>query len=374
MGPVDRARAASAASLLQSATALARDAGVTRLADITRLDRIGLPVWQAIRPMSRALSVHQGKGATTADAQVGALLEAAESHFAEIIEADGPTASLGALGDASRPATLRDYTRDGREPPSPRDKIEWMAGTTHDGVAALIPFDCVSLDFTRPDDSPFERSSAGLATGSTTEEAQRTALHELIERDALRAFLGLDMVERLELEVRPSSIPYDWYGALETRIEQAGVALRVFHLPTVTGSPAFAASLRDRGKDARPYRAIVGHAAHQDPETALFKAVSEAVQSRLTFISAAREDCLPSLYDDPRLAMSYALASPPNPAARPCNHNEICEGPAGADAIVETLARTGFDQVIHVPIRKERGFVIQRSFVPGLGSMSRARR
>ena len=38
-----------ALALLPASRAAAAQAGVTRLADITRLDRIGLPVWQAVR-------------------------------------------------------------------------------------------------------------------------------------------------------------------------------------------------------------------------------------------------------------------------------------------------------------------------------------
>jgi len=40
----------------------ARAAGVTRLATITHLDRIGLPVVMAIRPASRGLSVWSARG------------------------------------------------------------------------------------------------------------------------------------------------------------------------------------------------------------------------------------------------------------------------------------------------------------------------
>ena len=53
--------------------------GVSRVADLTFLDVLNLPVCQAVRPWSRALSVHQGKGLTRRDACLGALMEAVES-------------------------------------------------------------------------------------------------------------------------------------------------------------------------------------------------------------------------------------------------------------------------------------------------------
>ena len=58
-------------------------AGITRLADVTRLDVVGLPVWQAVRPGSRNLSVSQGKGTTPAAARVSAAMESLELWHAE---------------------------------------------------------------------------------------------------------------------------------------------------------------------------------------------------------------------------------------------------------------------------------------------------
>ena len=46
--------------------------GITRVADLTGLDRIGLPVAAAFRPNSRSLAVHQGRGYSRAAAKVSA--------------------------------------------------------------------------------------------------------------------------------------------------------------------------------------------------------------------------------------------------------------------------------------------------------------
>ena len=47
------------------------DIGVTRVAEISGLDRIGIPVYSAIRPGSQqgAISVYAGKGATPVEAR-----------------------------------------------------------------------------------------------------------------------------------------------------------------------------------------------------------------------------------------------------------------------------------------------------------------
>ena len=50
--------------------------GITRLGNITGLDRIGIPVAIAVRPNSRSVSVSQGKGLDLAQAMASALMEA----------------------------------------------------------------------------------------------------------------------------------------------------------------------------------------------------------------------------------------------------------------------------------------------------------
>src|SRR5512139_2429559 len=61
-------------------------AGVTRVADITNLDRIGIPVFSSIRPMAAkgAISVYNGKGATPIEARVSAMMEGIERYSGEV--------------------------------------------------------------------------------------------------------------------------------------------------------------------------------------------------------------------------------------------------------------------------------------------------
>ena len=49
--------------------------GITRVADVTGLDRIGVPVAMAVRPNARSLSVSQGKGVDRDAARASALME-----------------------------------------------------------------------------------------------------------------------------------------------------------------------------------------------------------------------------------------------------------------------------------------------------------
>ena len=60
-------------------------AGVTRVTEITHLDRVGIPVFSAIRPTAQdgAVSIYAGKGATTEQAKASAMMEAFERYSAE---------------------------------------------------------------------------------------------------------------------------------------------------------------------------------------------------------------------------------------------------------------------------------------------------
>jgi len=57
--------------------------GITRLANITGLDTIGIPVWTVVRPLSLSLSVSQGKGITHELATVSGIMESIEVFHAE---------------------------------------------------------------------------------------------------------------------------------------------------------------------------------------------------------------------------------------------------------------------------------------------------
>ena len=60
------------------------------MADITNLDRIGIPVFSSIRPMAEngAISVYNGKGATPTEAKVSAMMEGIERYSGEVKDRD----------------------------------------------------------------------------------------------------------------------------------------------------------------------------------------------------------------------------------------------------------------------------------------------
>ncbi|MEE3490967.1 MAG: YcaO-like family protein, partial [Methanobrevibacter sp.] len=89
-----------------------KTAGITRIADITDLDRIGLPVYTAIRPTAEygGVSVYGGKGISKDHAKASAMMEGFERYSAERQDSDEITISsvneISAKGDYIDPKSL----------------------------------------------------------------------------------------------------------------------------------------------------------------------------------------------------------------------------------------------------------------------------
>ena len=63
-----------------------REMGVTRVANVTGLDVVGIPTVLVVRPNARSLSVTQGKGASLEAAKASGIMECLEHYLAERID------------------------------------------------------------------------------------------------------------------------------------------------------------------------------------------------------------------------------------------------------------------------------------------------
>lgn len=370
-GPADPTRSAEAGDLLELAGAAARDAGVTRLAEITRLDCLGLPVWQAVRPMSRALSVHMGKGSSDDDARLGALMEALESHHAERFDAEGPRCRADALSSVA----LADCADD-RDRPLDSERIyRWVeAEELSTGKSSFLPFDFVSLDLTRDWDSPFDRSSNGLAAGPSRDEAIAVALHEVIERDAVTEWRAGGILGCMACALDTDGITFGWFREWAACLDEAGIAARFYRVPSITGTPVIACELADPGKEGAPYSAVQGFGCHPLPEIALFKALAEAIQCRATAVAGAREDLPPSAYRSKPGVIPLAFGLPLPPGRRGIGWDSVAEAPAGIDALLSALAEAGYPQAAALSLASLPGIEVVKVHIPGLGGLRRRRR
>jgi ribosomal protein S12 methylthiotransferase accessory factor len=360
--------AAATERFLKLVAGHARDCGVTRLADITGLDRIGFPVWQAVRPAGKALSVHQGKGASATAAKIGALCEAIESHCAENAPVDGPLCRFEDIPGRERASDFSDYTRR-REGAAPEEAVRWCkADELAGGGAIYLPHDLVSLDFTEPRRSWFDRSSAGLGLGADADAATAVSLLELVERDSVGEWQRQAMAARLASAVDPASISYGWFGEWRERLAKHGIDLAAFAPPAVVAVPVAVCWIGGGEAFGPIRRSFSGSACDPDPERALFKALAEALQSRLTFIAGVRDDILPSHYDGREFPLPGTLAAVGlSWAAHPFA--------SGWQPVADALAAAGYDRIAVKRLdRGLEGIAVTKGFVPGLGSLKRTRR
>src|SRR5580698_8659826 len=125
---------------------LAPRMGITRVAVLTGLDVLGIPVVAAMRPNSRSIAVHQGKGVTLDAAKASAVMEALETFHAETMLLPLRLATHDELA-AADPATLPRAA--GRTLGDAR--ILWVeARELMGGRNLFVPHELVTADYTHP--------------------------------------------------------------------------------------------------------------------------------------------------------------------------------------------------------------------------------
>ena len=295
-------------------------AGITRLADITGLDWIGVPVYQAIRPNSRNVSVSLGKGLTRSQAQVSALMESLEGFHAEEILApvrratvtcmrqdigyDPYSLSIVAQSTAGLPRALEydPYAPPVSSPSYLNDHIsfDWVAASDLlDGTSSWVPRQLCQLNFCveeRIHVPLFRATSNGLASGNTAVEAIIHGLCEVIERDALWRIRrsGISPDNCIAVSTITSSLAH----RILDRFDQAGAVVRIVDVSGPTELPCFHVFL-DHPESAFQF---AGSGCHPSRTTALLRALTEAAQTRLAYIAGSRDDFYRRHYRDAQSA------------------------------------------------------------------------
>jgi ribosomal protein S12 methylthiotransferase accessory factor len=279
---------------------------ITRLADVTGLDRLGIPVFCAIRPKGLILQSTNGKGLQPDAARASALMEAVEHHHAER-PIETVRASWRELMGGVETSKLRQTARvidEARRPVAPRTLPQYRSGTywTDDFVIDWAPARDLltgepvwlpsSAVYSGASPCLHEFATNGLASGNHPVEAMLHGLYEVIERNAVSR-LSVDGKIRVRPPVcrvvDPESLT-GMCGALHARVREAGVDLRLISVGSSCEVPTFWAALLDRAPFSESSTVNVGYGTHLCPDVAAVRAITEAAQSRLCYIHGARED------------------------------------------------------------------------------------
>jgi ribosomal protein S12 methylthiotransferase accessory factor len=275
------------ADLLAHAYEDAIASGTSRLADLTELDWLKTPVMSATRPLAEEgdLTVLGGKGFTPEQAKLSAFGEAVERAC---LSPRGRTLRSGTLsamrvdGPTLDPRTLilnLDSSWDEAK------QIEWcqMRSLISDELV-WVPADAVFFPYRGPH-YLFSKSTGGTAAGSSLPDATLAALYEIVERDAhaFATYLGSGKL------IKPSSICDSSCQHILHLAALNGARVLIALIGSDISIPVIFAIIDDSAALGARY-VSGGLGCNLDPIEAVRAALLEAVYSRLTMISGARED------------------------------------------------------------------------------------
>lgn len=263
--------------------------GITRCADVTGLDFLGVPVYSAVRPQGALFQLSFGKGIDTVSAQVSALMEAAE-----LFHYENPPPTL-------RRASAASLKSEGSHFVSPRDLPQFIDSYFNDDF--LIDW-CPATDLIADkecwlpasaaciaDAMLHEISTNGLASGNHPVEATLHAINELVERAAIASVVPQ---QRLDLSasraVDLNTVDNEDVRRLCEAVQSKGLKVVLLQVESCIPVHTFWCVLLDENPYATASTTNMGWGTHRNPSVAATRAITEAAQSRLSFIYGGRED------------------------------------------------------------------------------------
>lgn len=356
-----------------------RDMGITRVANITGLDTIGIPVVMACRPNSRGLSVSQGASTDLTVAKIAAIMESVEAFHAERVESP---LLLGTYDEIRGKHSVVDITRLSSTRNSrydTRTRLLWIESKNLvDARRVWVPFECVHTDFTLPlptGSGCFQASSNGLGAGGDLAQAVVHGICEVVERDATALWwVDRDAGRALKRIDLSTVADHDCRQILEA-FAAAGLEVAAWETTTDVGVPSFFSAITPASpSDDVRLETSDGMGCHPSPVRALRRALIEAAQSRLTLLAGARDDVTRDSYASASSAAHARLlramilreeARVDLEVARGCSD---CRSSADALAwLRQRILAAGFEQILVVDLTREALRIpAVRVLVPGL--------
>jgi ribosomal protein S12 methylthiotransferase accessory factor len=355
--------------------------GITRVANVTGLDVIGIPVVMVCRPNARSLSVSQGKGLDLASAKASGLMESVELYHAETITLPLKLATHNELRFTHELADVAALPRLSVSSFHDNQRLLWIEG--HDllrGRPTWVPYEMVHTNYTLPlppGSGSFVNSSNGLASGNQLLEAVSHGICEVVERDATTLFYLGGEAARRRTRVDLGTVDDPGCRSVLARYEHADIAVAVWETTSDVGIPSFLCTIADRRPDPlRMLYSSAGMGCHPAREIALLRALTEAAQSRLTMISGSRDDGGRGKYErtrDPEAVRAVLAEMAEDGPTRsfhdaPTREHETFEEDVRWE--LEQLRAAGIAQVVVVDLQKPAfGLAVVRVLIPGLESV-----
>ncbi|WP_162896615.1 YcaO-like family protein [Cysteiniphilum halobium] len=309
-------------------------AKITRLANLTDLDDSNIPVYTSIRPLGKSLSTSQGKSFSHDAAKVSAYMEALELYFAEEVKAelyDKPFQQSTHFISPNQLSSNIIYKDDKAH--------NWCQSKSFlTDQTFYLPFQFVSINSGHPDVVIQATDTTGIASGNSYDEALVHSLLECIERKSATL-----TSQQFKLDIK--HVFYDKIASLHH------VELKYYANPY--GVPVISCLIQSKDKTANQM-VFSGHGAHLNKEIALNRALTEAIQSKVTTIAGSRDDLFKHAYEKSNLKL--------NPEAYEINFSDIPEQQTNniANALMllkSALKKAKQDALIHVYHDEELTFL-----------------
>jgi ribosomal protein S12 methylthiotransferase accessory factor len=355
-----------------------KKAGVTRVTEITHLDRVGIPVYSAIRPSAQdgAVSIYAGKGATTEQAKASAMMEAFERYSAEKQDIDQNKIIKGTFNEmenALKPSSLILPRRLQKNPDETR--LEWIESInikTEEKI--LIPANAVYHPYQTNEESHiFKSNTNGLASGNIIEEAVFHGMTEVIERDAWSLF----ETYKKRVEINASKSDNSIITDILKRFHDVGIDIKLIDL-TADISVHTVAAVADDTVLKDPALLTMGVGTHLDPEIAVIRALTEVAQSRATQIHGTREDTVRATfmrkagYERMKRINSHWFGETEQSINIKSMKNRCSSSfKKDIEITIKQLQKCGIEDVLFVDLtRKEVEIPVARIIIPGLEVMA----
>lgn len=376
-------RVVSPAATLERVRPFLRTMGITRIANVTGLDTVGIPTVVCCRPNSRSLAVSQGKGLTLAAAKTSAVMESIEAYHAEQITLPMKVGSAKELGRQHLVADIMALPRVAGAPLDENVSFLWMEG--YDVISqqsVWVPHELVHINSTphgRINAGFFCCTTNGLSAGNHLLESMSYGICEVVERDSMTLWGVRSSEAREETRLDLSTVDDARCREVLDKLQKADVAIAAWETTSDVGIPTFTCLIAERNGDAlRSLHSAAGQGCHPTRAIALLRALTEAVQTRLTIIAGSRDDILRFEYDRHRnpdqLRQTRSLLSGENQGRRSFLDAPNFSGATFEDDIrweIERLASVGIERVIVVDLSKDEFMIpITRVVIPGLEGLS----
>lgn len=360
LGKAPLADPRSASEKLRDLLPLMRVAQITRIAEITGLDVIGLPVAQAIRPGAVSETTSLGRGPEIAQAAIGAVMESLERHLSERIP--DRRVFLGTADRLGLPTGWFDDVASGTFPEWRCREIPWIAAISVEDLSLRsVPIELVDTRYSDPPPpfaGVFARTTTGLACHFDLRSALLHGLYECIERDAVaRAFAIHGFFEKNRID--HAAIDHPPTRDLLNLCDRFGLAVALWLVPSPTGIPVVWCQVVETGVfEPLVILPTEGYAASLDFGRAAQTALAEALVTRAGVISGGREDQFRRHYDvswnSPVAEAARALirdavfpVMPPPWQASRDPEDEL-------DGVLDKIKDSGLGPVLFVPVARDQ--------------------